>query len=275
MAGPLSTPGPWDRVAQGYVEAMQPLLAPFALDALDALGLEPAHAILDVAAGPGTLSLIAAPRVARVEAIDFSPTMVGEFDKALATSGATNVSVQQADGQALPFADGRFDRAFSNFGVGFFPDRARGFRELHRVLKPGGRAAVTSWQPLENSSYFRLLLGCLDAAGALPKPAPDAEPTSNLDDPDGFQDELEAAGFVDVEIRELSHAVPVESIDSFWAQLELGNVGIHEMRLDHGDDRFDAIAEKARAWLTQHVETPGELQVRAYLGIASKRESPG
>ena len=270
MADAFSEVGPWDRVAEGYVEATKPLLASFARDVLDKLALEPGHVVLDVATGPGTLALEAAQRVARVEALDFAPAMVEAFEQARVASGADNVRVQQGDGQALPFGEASFDRAFSNFGLMFFPDRAKGFAELHRVLRVGGRAAVTSWQRLERSPLFELMVGSLRAAGAIPEPDPDAEPPPGLDDPDRFRAELEAAGFVDVEIRELAHAMHIESADAFWAELELGNVLFQEMRRHHGDATFDGFAERARAWLAEQIKGPGDYPALAYLGIGHK-----
>jgi ubiquinone/menaquinone biosynthesis C-methylase UbiE len=95
--------------------------------------------VLDVAAGPGTLTFLAAPRVARVSAIDFSPTMIEELRARAGREGVGNVDAQVMDAQALTFADSTFDAAFCLFAFMFFPDRARAFREMLRVLRPGGK----------------------------------------------------------------------------------------------------------------------------------------
>lgn len=66
--GPLARPELWNVVAGGYVEMMLPMFERFASDALALVDLSPRAAVIDVAAGPGTVSLLAARNVARVVA---------------------------------------------------------------------------------------------------------------------------------------------------------------------------------------------------------------
>src|SRR5690606_24130990 len=110
----------------------------FAADALALAELNPQDTLVDVAAGPGSLALQAAGQVARVDALDFSTEMLNLLRQR--TRSIANIHAIEGDGQALPYDNEQFDAAFSLFGLMFFPDRARGFSELYRVLKPGGRA---------------------------------------------------------------------------------------------------------------------------------------
>src|SRR5262245_7747216 len=142
---PLSTPIPWDLVADEYALDVVPLFERFADAALDLAAPLEGRRVLDVACGPGTLALRAARLAEEVTALDFSAGMVRQLEAKAAAEGASNLRALQGDGQALPFPDERFDAAFSLFGLMFFPDRARGFAELRRVLVPGGRAVVSSW----------------------------------------------------------------------------------------------------------------------------------
>lgn len=87
---------------------------------------------------------------AHVDAVDFSSAMLDTL-RARA-DGLDHVHLHEADGQALPFPDGIYDAGFSMFGLMFFPDRARGWAGLRRVLRPGGRAVVASWHPLDQIS---------------------------------------------------------------------------------------------------------------------------
>jgi ubiquinone/menaquinone biosynthesis C-methylase UbiE len=80
----------------------------------------------------------------------------GAHEKRFPRRGIANIKTCLMDGQALEFGDNTFDFAYSIFGLMFFPDRLKGFREMHRTLRPGGRAAVTSWAPVEESPLMQL-----------------------------------------------------------------------------------------------------------------------
>jgi demethylmenaquinone methyltransferase/2-methoxy-6-polyprenyl-1,4-benzoquinol methylase len=107
--------------------------------------LTPNMAVVDLAAGTGDLSMALARlgRPASVLGTDFSPEML-EFakGKAAAYRGTTQLRFEVQDAQSLSLPDETFDVATVAFGVRNFPDRAANFREVLRVLKPGGRYIV-------------------------------------------------------------------------------------------------------------------------------------
>jgi len=101
--------------------------------------------VLDLAAGTGDLTMALATQgaPARILSTDFVPEMleVGR-EKAAAYEGDTRIEFQVVDAQDLPFADERFDVVTIAFGVRNLSDRAANFREVHRVLKSGGRYVI-------------------------------------------------------------------------------------------------------------------------------------
>ena len=112
------------------------------LDIIEALAdCRPGDLCLDVATGPGTLALRVAQRAAQVCAIDFSAGMIEQLRGRTPFDLRGKLEVRQADGQDLPFEDASFDIAFSMFGLFMFPDRARGFAELGRILRKCGSNA--------------------------------------------------------------------------------------------------------------------------------------
>ncbi|MFL6710908.1 MAG: class I SAM-dependent methyltransferase [Massilia sp.] len=102
--------------------------------------------VIDIAAGNGNASLAAARRFARVISTDYVPELLDKGRLRAAAEGLT-VQFQEADAEALPFADGSFDVALSSFGVMFAPDQARAAAEILRVVRPGGRIAMANWTP--------------------------------------------------------------------------------------------------------------------------------
>src|SRR5262245_17324665 len=110
---PLATPEPWDLVARAYAqEALRHFLV-YAAEAVRLADLPPAARVLDVAAGPGTISVMVAAAGARVTAIDISQAMLAELRARAATAGvAAAIEVHHGDAQKLPFADGAFNAAF-------------------------------------------------------------------------------------------------------------------------------------------------------------------
>ena len=158
---PMSTPEPWTQVAEGYVTNTQPVFEQYCRKALLQAGFNGSGKVLDVACGPGTLSLLIHQDVKEIHGIDFSPGMVKCFNRELERRGINNVKTYNMDGQHLEFSDNTFDWAFSIFGLIFFPDRNKGFREIIRTLKPGGRAAITSWASVTHSTAMQIMFGAM------------------------------------------------------------------------------------------------------------------
>jgi len=102
--------------------------------------------VLDIAAGNGNASLAAARRGCVVTSTDYVPALL-ELGQQRARAEQLDMTVQEADAEALPFADASFDAVLSTFGVMFTPDHARAASEMLRVCRPGGRIAMANWTP--------------------------------------------------------------------------------------------------------------------------------
>jgi len=102
--------------------------------------------VLELAGGTGIVSRRLRdrlPAAARLTVTDLAAPMLDVARSKFAAEEA--VTFQTADACALPFADGAFDLAVCQFGVMFFPDKAKGFAEAFRVLRPGGRYLFSAW----------------------------------------------------------------------------------------------------------------------------------
>jgi len=159
--------------------------------------LREGEVVVDLGCGGGLDALLAANRVGstgKVVGIDMTPDMIERATANAKRAGATNVEFHLATIDRLPLADQSVDCILSNCVINLLPDKRAAFREMLRVLKPGGRLAASDIalkQPLPASVHADLAayIGCV--AGAM-----------LLGD---YADMLREAGFQEVAIRE-THA---------------------------------------------------------------------
>jgi ubiquinone/menaquinone biosynthesis C-methylase UbiE len=112
----------------------------------EALDLRAGTRVLDVAAGNGMVSLAAARRWCEVVSTDYVASLL-ERGRARALAEGLPIEFQEADAEALPFADSSFDAVVSTFGVMFTPNQDKAAAELLRVCKSGGQIGLTNWTP--------------------------------------------------------------------------------------------------------------------------------
>ena len=263
---PLAQPEPWNLVASAYAAELLDEFGFFAGQALDLAGVTAGQRVVDVATGPGTLALLAAQRGATVDALDFSSAMVAEFQRRLREQPLAGVTVREGDGQQLPFEADRYDAGFSMFGLMFFPDRVRGMRELHRVLRPGGQVVISSWMQFEGP--FALML---DAIRAEMPALPFGQGKGPLSQPEEFRAELGEAGFTSVAVHERQHLTRVPSLAEFWASVERTTAPVVLLKRRLGEARWQEVADGVVARLRAQLgDGAFELPFRALLGHARK-----
>jgi SAM-dependent methyltransferase len=262
---PLASPEPWSLVADDYTLELLPMFERFSKDALALAPTLPGARLLDVAAGPGTLTLLAAESGCSVSAIDFSPEMVKNLKRRL-NGAQLGADVRLGDGQELPWGDAEFDAAFSMFGLMFFPERARGFAELYRVLKPGGTAVVSSWATFEG--IFATMMAAMREV--LPD-IPFGNGKGPLGDPEEFAGELAAAGFANVKVTPQTHTLSGGTPAELWAQSQRTTAPIVLLKRRLGDAKWAEVTAGVVERLEAQYGT-GKVPVSttAYLGFGRK-----
>jgi SAM-dependent methyltransferase len=149
----------WAGRAAAYRDSFATLCAYPAGPRLDAADVGAGVRVLDVGTGTGTVAALACARAAEVTAVDAEPTMLE-----IARGRAPDADTRQAVLPHLPFPDGHFDAVVANFVLNHVGDPRAAVREMHRVVRPGGRLAVTIW-PLPLPPAQQLWNTIFEAAG--------------------------------------------------------------------------------------------------------------
>ena len=196
----------WQGRTEAYAGSFARLCAHPVEALLDAAGVGPGTRVLDVGTGTGTAALAAQARGAEVVAVDADAGMV-------AAARAGGVAAHIGELPELPCPDGDFDAVVGNFVLNHVGRPRTALAELHRVLRPGGRLALTTWSANRGAGQDLLGRAC-EAGGAVPPsylprldPAEDWPRTG-----EGFAQLLGEAGLVAVEAVELAwdHRAGVE-----------------------------------------------------------------
>jgi SAM-dependent methyltransferase len=169
----------WEAAAEAW-NRWGPLLArwlgPATTTMLDMAGIRAGSRVLDVAAGAGEQTLVAARRCGasgRVLATDISPAILGFAAGAARQAGLTNVETRELDGERhdlLP--ENAFDAAISRVGLIYFPDQQRALAGIRHALKPGGVFAAMVYSTPDRNPFFSVPVGIIRRRAKLPPPLP-------------------------------------------------------------------------------------------------------
>jgi ubiquinone/menaquinone biosynthesis C-methylase UbiE len=200
--------GFFNTVAPDY-DAGPGVFAHFGQRLADAAGIESGQRVLDVASGRGAVLFPAAGRAGaagEVIGIDLAEEMA-RVANAEAERRGVAARVKVMDAEALDFPDASFDCVLCGFGVMFFPDQARALAEMRRVLKPGGRLAVSTWRvsQAEEMSAVTAQLGF--GSGS---------PPGWIDKADVLEHLLAQNGFAGVRVNTDSKEFRYADIGEYW-----------------------------------------------------------
>jgi ubiquinone/menaquinone biosynthesis C-methylase UbiE len=187
---------------------------------VERLQLAPGERVLDVCCGSGASAIPA------VESVGASGSVIGvdlaENLLALARSkardrGLTNIEFRSGDMTQLPFDDGSFDVVVCVFGIFFVPEMEVGLRELKRVLRTGGKLAITTWGPRffepASTAFWE------SVRDVRPDLYESFNPWDRISEVESVRSLLSSVGFEEIEAVAESGSQPVNSHDDWWAMI--------------------------------------------------------
>jgi SAM-dependent methyltransferase len=262
-------------IPEEYDRGLGPMIfADYAVDLARRVAAFRPSRVLETAAGTGIVTRLLRdllPADAHLTATDLNPPMLavarGKFRP------GERVEFHPADATALPFPDGAFDAMACQFGVMFFPDKDASFREVRRVLAPGGRYVFSVWDAHRHNPFGRITH---EAAGSF-------FPT----DPPGFyavpfgyhridpiKDALLDAGFGGIRIAVLRLEKDIPSAAAFARALVFGNPLVEQVRARGGEP--DRVAEALVGALQREFgPDPGRMPLQAIVFEAARDPGDG
>jgi len=187
---------------------------------IERLQLAGGERVLDVCCGSGASAIPAAEGVGQtgtVIGVDLAENLLALARGKARERGLTNIEFRSGDMTQLPFDDGSFDVVVCVFGIFFVPDMEVGLRELKRVLRSGGKLAITTWGPRffepASTAFWE------SVRDVRPDLYKGFNPWDRISEVEAVRSLLSSVGFETIEAVAESGTQPVNSPDDWWAMI--------------------------------------------------------
>ena len=268
--------GMWASVADGwdehadYTDERGAAIAQRLLDLSDP---RPGERVLELACGAGGLGLAAAEQVlpdGEVVLSDVVPEMTSIAAQRAEARGLTNVTTEVLDLEQIDQPDESYDVVLCREGLMLAVDPAAAAREISRVLRPGGRAALAVWGPRDRNPWLGVVLDSVSAQLGAPIPPPGIPGPFALEDADRLTSILDDAELADVAVAELSVPLKIGSFDEWWARTTALAGPLAKMLESLHEDAAQELRTRAREGAKPY-ETAAGLEFPGVTLVASGR----
>lgn len=259
----------WERRADGYHDFFSSITTRAIEPLLDAAGVGRGSTLIDVATGPGYVAAAAQARGAEATGLDVAAEMVD-----LAGRLHPGIRFVRGDAEQLPFDDASFDAAVANFAILHLGRPERAAAELERVLRPGGRVALTVWDVPERCRLLGAFVEAVAEARAAPPSGIPAGPDFfRFSDADELTRLLAGAGLAGARVETVEFSHHAASADELWDGMLSGTVRIRALVEGQSDEARRRIRAAFDRLVAGGDSGDGvEIPVAVKLGSARKRD---
>ena len=225
--------------------------------------------VLETAAGTGIVTRALRdqlPAKAHLTATDLNPPML-DVARAKFRPGE-EVEFQPADAMALPFGDGSFDTVVCQFGIMFYPDRNKSYREVRRVLAPGGRYLFSVWDAHRYNPFGRIAHEVVGRFFPTDPPGFYRVPFS-CHEIDPIKEALIEAGFADIEIAVVHREKVIPDSGAFARAMVHGNPLLEQIT-SRGGDPDEVVYAILQSLRSEFGTDPGRMPLQAIMFSARK-----
>lgn len=212
----------WNQFSSGWKkwdDLVMDFLRPVGNEIIRMLDPKGKMIVLDVASGTGEPGLTIASMLkgGRVQLTDIAENMLVIARENATRRGINNIEIVEGDACELPFADNTFDAISCRFGFMFFPDMSLAAKEMVRVLKPGGRIAVSVWNIPERNFWVTVTMDAIRRNLVL-QPPPKGAPGMFRCSAEGLMFNLfSQAGLKNISQSEVGGKLNCKTFDVYWS----------------------------------------------------------
>jgi SAM-dependent methyltransferase len=266
----------WEAMAPGWERwraQLEDSLTPLRTWLITQLAPQPGDTVLELAAGPGDTGFAAAVLVGdagRLISSDFSPEMVEVARRRGAELGLENVDYRVIDAERIDLDVASVDGVLCRSAFMLVADPAAALSETRRVLRPGGRLAMSVWGAPERNPWASIGGRILAERGLLPPPEPGAPGVFNMASEERTRALLADAGFTDVWTDEVPVGFPFRDLEEYerWVSDLSGSFAMVLRGLPEGE--LEALRAELRTAFEPYATQQGyELGGLALTAVAS------
>jgi len=252
--------GPWGRRAQRIREWGMPVSEAM----LDGLALRGGERVLELAAGPGDTGFMAAERIGPGGVLissDGAEAMVQLARERAAQAGLSNVELRRLELEWIDLPAASVDAILCRWGIMLTVDPAAAAREMRRVLRPGGRAALAVWDRPELNPWAMIPSGAMISLGHLAPPDADEPGMFALAAPGALEELLSQAGFLEVTVRAVGLTRRYASLQEYVEETAEVSPQFSAVWRELGCEQRAQVTERIGAAAAPHTAADGSLEL--------------